>query len=323
MLQTLHGTGGFLSDSQPGMGAQGSVAPHHRMEEGEEMVHRHDLAPSKKCGVKNPLVVSLSQVQCHYHAVDCQYQDLKKKTPEFRQEYLRDRPKNKSGKVTASQQQAAKHILCMELQCLDTQHLKAATGKTQGGVISHIEVKEGEVYMEKTTQEEVEEHMMAMCKQHFCLTKSTPPVQEPLQSELGLLGEMEAAQQIIKGMCDCPEGVDKYTRSFIEMLKACAPSSQVNILMVFTKEDFQSFWKKCNKHTSSSISGLHYSHYKAVADNDHLSKLQQTPCHRNACHCQSWPLPCLLAKRTVVQAGESHGGHSSGQALGNPATNGN
>ena len=74
-------------------------------------------------------------------------------------------------------------------------------------------------------------------------------------------------------MYDCPEGVDEYTRSFIEMMKACASSGQGNILTVFTKEDFQSFWKKCNDCTSSSILGLHYGHYKAAADNDHLSKL--------------------------------------------------
>jgi len=101
-------------------------------------------------------------------------------------------------------------------------------------------------------------------------------MQEPLLSELSMLGAMEAADQILTGTNVCPPGVDEHTWNFIESLKALsslslpgAPTKDIT----FSNEDFQTFWKKCNKRTSSSISGLHYGHYKAAIDSDYLSEL--------------------------------------------------
>ncbi len=38
-------------------------------------------------------------------------------------------------------------------------------------------------------------------------------------------------------------------------------------------EDFQNYWRKANEKTSSSISGLHFGHYKSAAENKSISKL--------------------------------------------------
>ena len=40
-----------------------------------------------------------------------------------------------------------------------------------------------------------------------------------------------------------------------------------------TKEDFQTYWKKVKESTSSSLSGLHFGHWKVVTQNDFLSEL--------------------------------------------------
>ena len=37
-----------------------------------------------------------------------------------------------------------------------------------------------------------------------------------------------------------------------------------NNKIIITPEDFKQFWKKVNKFTSSSMSGVHYGHYKAA-----------------------------------------------------------
>jgi hypothetical protein len=42
----------------------------------------------------------------------------------------------------------------------------------------------------------------------------------------------------------------------------------------FTWEDFRAYWKKSNEWTSSSISTLHFGHYKTAIKNDKLSELQ-------------------------------------------------
>ena len=71
--------------------------------------------------------------------------------------------------------------------------------------------------------------------------------------------------------------------------------------MVFTKEDFQLFWKKCNERTSSSISGLHYGHYKAAVDNNHLSELHAMQMQviakvGHTLSCWQKGLSCMLEK---------------------------
>jgi hypothetical protein len=41
----------------------------------------------------------------------------------------------------------------------------------------------------------------------------------------------------------------------------------------FTRKDFCAYWKKAKEHTSSSLSSLHFGHYKAVINNDKLSEM--------------------------------------------------
>jgi hypothetical protein len=41
----------------------------------------------------------------------------------------------------------------------------------------------------------------------------------------------------------------------------------------FSRKVFQAYWKKAWECTSSSISGLHFGHYKAATKNDRLSEI--------------------------------------------------
>jgi hypothetical protein len=55
-------------------------------------------------------------------------------------------------------------------------------------------------YVEKTSQDEVEQHTMAMCDGRFQLTENTPQMQDPMRSELGPLAvNSKAATAILNG----------------------------------------------------------------------------------------------------------------------------
>ena len=43
--------------------------------------------------------------------------------------------------------------------------------------------------------------------------------------------------------------------------------------ILITLQDFQWYWKGCREKTSSSISGLHFGHWKAAAESEELSEL--------------------------------------------------
>ena len=48
--------------------------------------------------------------------------------------------------------------------------------------------------------------------------------------------------------------------------------SEGPVKTTFTKEDFQRYWRRAKEKTASSILGLHFGHYKAVARSDYLSE---------------------------------------------------
>jgi hypothetical protein len=50
------------------------------------------------------------------------------------------------------------------------------------------------------------------------------------------------------------------------------PSNRISCEI--TRQDFQQQWRKARERTSSSLSGLHYGHYKAAAESDFLSEIQ-------------------------------------------------
>ena len=97
---------------------------------------------------------------------------------------------------------------------------------------------------------------------------------EPLQSKLGLLADTDAAQCILNGTYVCPPGVDPDTAEFLYLLRVADPDVILNMIpMTVSKEDFQAHWKHSREWTSSSMSGLHYGHYKAAAENNLLSEI--------------------------------------------------
>ena len=108
----------------------------------------------------------------------------------------------------------------------------------------------------------------------FCMTENTPPLQDPLLSDLGYLGVTDASRQILAGTYACPPGVDDFTKDFLSCLQFSQNvSPDDKIQTSITKEDFQRYWHKARECTSSSISGLHFGHYKSVARNDFLSEM--------------------------------------------------
>ena len=97
---------------------------------------------------------------------------------------------------------------------------------------------------------------------------------EPLRSALGFLGTTEVARQILAGTYEPPSEVDEQTRHFLSILQATAPLDPTNCISCeITRGDFQQHWQQAREHTSSSVSGLHYGHYKSAAHSELLSEI--------------------------------------------------
>jgi len=89
--------------------------------------------------------------------------------------------------------------------------------------------------------------------------------------------------------------------------------------VMITPEDFKRFWKKVNEFTSSSMSGVHYGHYKAVIQDPqstYVLALQLTVIARSGIPPESWSVGlqvmlekiagvCLVEKLRAIQLYEA------------------
>jgi len=147
-------------------------------------------------------------------------------------------------------------------------------GKFREGAVSKVGSGQGDDYQEYEDRSTVETMIMANNAARFRLTEDTPPMTEPLLSDLGYLADTEAAAQILDGTYVSPPGTDTFTRDFLEALQRSPMSAGDNTIDTsFTRDDFRDYWKKSKERTSSSISTLHFGHYKAVYRNDTLSEM--------------------------------------------------
>jgi hypothetical protein len=64
------------------------------------------------------------------------------------------------------------------------------------------------------------------------------------------------------------------TVEFIQSLRLAEPLTDEDMIPVTVSiEDFQAYWKAVKERTSSSMSGLHFGHWKAAALDDELSEI--------------------------------------------------
>jgi hypothetical protein len=218
--------------------------------------------------VGNPLgnTVTLREAKRCFKVADKEYQQLKLQAPMKREKFLWDR--SRDGALTLAVRKRAKQALAHEQQRDNARHMKHLRGKQRAaGAVTTVGVRQGDDYFEYDDQATIEQLIIENNSARFRLTENTPPMTEPLLLELGYLSHMEAARQILGGTYVC-------NRDFLKYLQRSPGVDEVDCIDTsFTREDFRTYWKQAKECTSSSLSSLHYGHYKAVINNDKLSEM--------------------------------------------------
>jgi hypothetical protein len=177
-------------------------------------------------------------------------------------------------------------------------------------------VVEGEI-KEYTVQEDVEQAIQRECEVRFFLAHSAP-----LGEKLWYLSDEALAKAIITGTYKLPTDLVPATAMILKEIGKLGikivngDSNEI----IKTPEDFKRFWKKVNKFTSSSMSGVHYRHYKAAIQDPQSTNvlaLQLTVITRSGIPPESWSVGlqvmlekiagvCLVEKaprHTIVRGG--------------------
>ncbi len=241
---------------------------------GGRMSSSHIRRKARRCGVVCPLSCTLEQALRSRKAAIQAYEDIKPKAPRLRVDYLHKKANDYSTTGNETSRKHASRMLREERQREASRHLRRALGKTRNGGIDWIEMLDKGKTVRYSAKEKVEEKIMKVNETKFRKAASTPPMTAPLVGDLGFLGNTDAAKRILNGTYQCPPGVDAHTQNFIAELQVSQPildSDRVSSKV--SREDYKRYWKRCKESTSSSISGLHFGHWKAAAECNELSEM--------------------------------------------------
>ena len=126
-----------------------------------------------------------------------------------------------------------------------------------------------EKWEQVTGRKEVEDVMVPWCAEHFCQAAETPFAQGKWNDELDVLKEGSRVDELLDGKYDGIENEPEEVRQWLEGMKRKeGVEGQVPLRSTFAA--FQEFVKGAIEAKSSSPSGHHYGHYKALATEEKL-----------------------------------------------------
>ena len=239
-----------------------------RKKQGRDVNTKRIRRMADRYGVEIPLSCSLFEARRSLKAAEAAWRNLKPKGAAYRQTFLFQRANNRDGEVSEESQKAARMQLRIERQREASRHLKRVLQRTHTGAVHEVEVlnSAGETVV-LTDREAVEAALMDNNESRFRQTEDTPAMQGELLEDLGYLGMTTASAAILEGTYTCPPGTDSYTRDFFDTLKASHdldPKTRVSCKI--TQADYKRYWTRSKERTSSSLSGLHFGHWKSAAD---------------------------------------------------------
>ncbi|KAK1748959.1 hypothetical protein QTG54_000898 [Skeletonema marinoi] len=226
-------------------------------------------------GIKHPMRLSVTDLVEMYHNCKEQARHYMAQSPWLRKTFLYDKMNVAIDQANSDEANRIKGMLKAEAQRKTWQDIQRVT-KPRGMLsVTRVEVERQDgVVTEYVNKEEIEKAVMEELTSRFGRAGSAPICQGVLYDLLGTYADTEAAVQILEGTFTPPTDADGPTLIILEEIARIwqlMGDGEVNI--VITQEDYQYYWRKVKESTSSSLSGLHFGHYKAIGWDDELSNI--------------------------------------------------
>ena len=171
------------------------------------------------------------------------------------------------------------------------------------GAIKKVQRREFGELVDVTDKDDMESEIQEVTERRFDLAHSAPATMSSLVEKLGYLSDTEFAKLFLKGEEEVPSDVDEKTRLVLEEIARLGMRLEAfdGERLEMTEEKFRQYWRKATEKTSSSISKVHFGHYKAAAKSKKLAKFlaqKVTVTVRTGCPPERWSngLQVLLEK---------------------------
>ena len=122
---------------------------------------------------------------------------------------------------------------------------------------------QGEVWQQIDIPSEILHHLRERNKHHFGQAHGTPFTVPPLSEDLGFTGQQPAAEAILKGEYSYNDPDDNVSL-LLQHLKQTERIAAMPISPTITEDDFRGKLQAWRETTTTSPSGLHLGHYKAL-----------------------------------------------------------
>eukprot|EP00956_Cyclotella_meneghiniana_P042621 scaffold248723_cov109-Cyclotella_meneghiniana.AAC.1 len=190
-------------------------------------------------------------------------------------------------------------------------------------IVVNVEIDENAIYVEepptldppkpswRTVEDpyEMQEWLRRRNKRHLnqMHAEERPPTKVEFQSILSQHGTSEVALGILDGTLDPSTlGLDEQTADFIKGLAKTDKEKILSMPCEMSRKEFQAAMKVTHEDTSSSASGLHYTLWQTIAEDDDLSathaKMLSLPFkHGFVCDRRKKIIDCMLEKKPGVR----------------------
>ncbi|KAL3788945.1 hypothetical protein HJC23_000229 [Cyclotella cryptica] len=247
-----------------------------RWHDGKVPDPRNLCRAAKRANIANPLSLTKIEVQLRLHSCLEHLFELKERAPTLRKKHLQWRLKVAKQQEDEEASTEILRIIKHEANRQRQRNINRVVKDTRGRSVLSVGVSTEAGSHTYTDQQEVEQ----VCGQHlgarFSLGSRAPLSANELLREIGNLSDTEAAKQILSNTYNFSETWDTAT---VDLLKASARirldcGNYPQLTNDISTQEYQDFWSRSKEATSSSKSGRHFGHYRAITENPDLVSLQ-------------------------------------------------
>jgi hypothetical protein len=230
---------------------------------------------ARRVGIDAPLLLSRSDVESRLQACLAELFELRSQAPELRKKHLRWRLSEARVREDDCAAREITRIIQAEARRKRQRAINRVVRPPKGRAVLSVKAFVNGEDVTYDTQPEVERACREHLASRFSSGARAPISYGQLATDIGPLGDTEAARRILDATYEFPPGCDTAT---VDLLRSVAQIRlEINEVpqhtSAVTTEDFHSFWDTAKESTSSSKSGRHFGHYKAACSDPTLVSL--------------------------------------------------
>jgi hypothetical protein len=246
-----------------------------RWHDGKVPDTRNLLRAAKRLHIDNALSLDRQDIEARLVACLDELYQLRHDAPALRLKHLRWRLSIAKSRQDEVAQLEIHRIIVTEAKKRRQRTINRAIKDPKGRPVLHIEIETPQGTQALHSREDIERQVQHNLQQRFSLGKRAPINHGSLLRDFGILGSTEATHQLFKGEYDFTSLQDSYTEEFLREATRIKQKTDTltELPSAVTEEDFITFWRTANEFTSSSKSGRHFGHYKAICSDKQLVSL--------------------------------------------------